>query len=28
MVDWQSAVVTWKKNNKDSTPTIDFVKEV
>ena len=29
MVDWQSAVVTWKKNNKDSIPTnISFVKEV
>ena len=28
MVDWKSAVVTWKRNNKDSVPTIDFVKEV
>ena len=28
MVDWKSAVVTWKRNNKDSIPTIDFVKEV
>jgi uncharacterized protein YdaU (DUF1376 family) len=28
MVDWKSAIVTWKRNNKDSTPTIDFVKEV
>ena len=29
MVDWKSAVVTWKRNNKDLSPTnIDFVKEV
>ena len=28
MVDWKSAVVTWKRNNKDSVATIDFVKEV
>jgi uncharacterized protein YdaU (DUF1376 family) len=29
MVDWKSAVVTWKRNSKDSTPTkTEFVKEV
>jgi hypothetical protein len=28
MVDWKSAVVTWKRNNKDLSPTIDFVKEI
>jgi hypothetical protein len=28
-VDWKSAVLTWKRNNKDLSPTnIDFVKEV